>query len=791
MDKNVINVNVVSDLKYTYGEQLDQVIFDLDDQIDKLKSKADTLDLIIAASSGLICGLLDILWVGEFSLEEGRNIASDKVDGIVKKTAKIFGCKDEDIDSCVRFLEKKFPIPSDGNTPNFGGGKQHHLRDFAHHPTIIGLLFSLLTQFTEKSFGTDTAGRFLTVDVLDKSKPFIGKSILSKIINGIIIWFFHLVSDMAGSSGTAGLLGGTGIPGPILSLAKELSVLPFFKDVKIGDNNLSVFLSKLFNGTLLADHDENSKIIKDSVLQMDLRGELGVLIELGKQALPVLANECIVRVFYFIRRFVTEIRNTHISSISELKKIDWSAVKPIGSPTLTRMLTVSSVVFSTVDIGEAIVAKKYWIAINYVGVYRFAIAVGSEMAWGLKRRDVHKIKNIYETIQFNAFNEHDNKEYGRIQADMETDKLGLTLEQTEVLYNIEYYKTLNDIENETTFIGKDGLKELKSAWLAEWKEYMTQGFSGFIGNEEAELHWYTLEELLARISTMNPEKTWYKMVMLEATLFTPYFTLSVEKDKKGKDAPNKKYKLLSMPMMGIKESAGDKYIEDRFSSLYCKEGFIKRLRNCYDKVTKEMKEVLKTTIISISIAAVIIVIVVATAGVLAPKIAVVLVGTKFAGLTGTALTNACLAYLGGGAIAAGGAGMTGGTIAIVGGGAILGLGAGAGAGGITAAVKLGGKKATILQSAKLMVSIREIFLNEEKDIEYSDTVYEQYVNNIISLEKDLVEMKVKADTATQEVKKQMKQDIKNIEESIEAMRIAMKSMNKFIGAYKVGMDQSS
>ena len=90
-----------------------------------------------------------------------------------------------------------------------------------------------------------------------------------------------------------------------------------------------------------------------------------------------------------------------------------------------------------------------------------------------------------------------------------------------------------------------------------------------------------------------------------------------------------------------------------------------------------------------------------------------------------------------------------------------------------------------------MVSIREIFLNEEKDIEYSDTVYEQYVNNIISLEKDLVEMKVKADTATQEVKKQMKQDIKNIEESIEAMRIAMKSMNKFIGAYKVGMDQSS
>ena len=70
---------------------------------------------------------------------------------------------------------------------------------------------------------------------------------------------------MAGSSGTAGTTGGTGIPGPILSLAKELSVLPFFRDLNVGDNTLSVFLSKLFNGTLLAQHDENGKIIKDTV----------------------------------------------------------------------------------------------------------------------------------------------------------------------------------------------------------------------------------------------------------------------------------------------------------------------------------------------------------------------------------------------------------------------------------------------------------------------------------------------------------------------------------------------
>jgi len=34
------------------------------------------------------------------------------------------------------------------NTNDFGGGTVHRLRDFAHHPTIGGLAFSMLTQFT-------------------------------------------------------------------------------------------------------------------------------------------------------------------------------------------------------------------------------------------------------------------------------------------------------------------------------------------------------------------------------------------------------------------------------------------------------------------------------------------------------------------------------------------------------------------------------------------------------------------------------------------------------------------
>ena len=199
-----------------------------------------------------------------------------------------------------------------------------------------------------------------------------------------------------------------------------------------------------------------------------------------------------------------------------------------------------------------------------------------------------------------------------------------------------------------------------------------------------------------------------------------------------------------------------------------------------------MNEVLKTAIKSISITAIVTVVAIATAGAFAPAIAVALVGSNFAGLSGAALTSACLAYLGGGAIAAGGLGMAGGTMAIVGGGAVLGLGVGAGIGGALGATGVLGKKDAILQSAKLMVSVREIFLNDEHDMEYSNTVYEQYVQNITDIEKGLVELRLKANVVDKEERKQITTQIKNTEKAVKAMKIAMKSMNKFNSSFAQG-----
>lgn len=142
-----LQVKVLSDEKYIAARtDFESHIYDLDAQIDMLSNHADKLDYLVAIASGLLCGMMDILLVGEFDLARGRDIADEKVNEFVQKTAEKLGCKDGDIKSSVAFLEKMFPIPSDGNTPDFGGGLQHHLRDFAHHPTMVGLMFSLLTQ---------------------------------------------------------------------------------------------------------------------------------------------------------------------------------------------------------------------------------------------------------------------------------------------------------------------------------------------------------------------------------------------------------------------------------------------------------------------------------------------------------------------------------------------------------------------------------------------------------------------------------------------------------------------
>lgn len=139
-------------------ESLEAQVAKLNNEIDKLTNYADGVDYTVAVASGVIAGMIDIFFVEDFSIEKANEFGDEKVNNFVIKIAQAQGYKGDDLEGAVRFLEKKYPIVADKVTNDLGGGKQHHLRDFSHHPTPIGLMFSLLTQFTHKVYGTDTAG---------------------------------------------------------------------------------------------------------------------------------------------------------------------------------------------------------------------------------------------------------------------------------------------------------------------------------------------------------------------------------------------------------------------------------------------------------------------------------------------------------------------------------------------------------------------------------------------------------------------------------------------------------
>lgn len=336
---------------------------------------ADKLDYQIAFFSGTLTAAIDIFWVGDFSLSNAQSWGRREVSDFVLKVSQSKGYKGTELDEAIRYLEKLYRIPSDRLTNDFGGGLQHHLRDFVHHPTIVGLVMSILSQFTGKGYGTNTNGDFIIKEF--PTDDLIGTTFKEKIFNGIVIWAFHLISDMAGSSQSAGK--GTGIPGPILSYLKEISVLPIVNNitVKYKDDDIafSVLISKLFNSTYFKG------------IRVDLRTELGVTHELSRQSLPVILNDCIVKGFYFIRRLCQEVQEKNVHSLADLKKMNVKNFIPANSRALSRMIMISSVTFNVVEKSAAFTraavknkgvednfVKDFILNINIIGVVHFAVA---------------------------------------------------------------------------------------------------------------------------------------------------------------------------------------------------------------------------------------------------------------------------------------------------------------------------------------------------------------------------------------------------------------------------------
>lgn len=712
--------------------------------------KADRTDYLLAITSGAIAGLIDSFFVGKFSLERANEWGIEKTNKFVKKIAHLNGYEGRNLSGAIAFMERKFAIAADSKTADFGGGLQHHLHDFSHHFSLCGLMCSIYTQFSSKVIGTDTNGKLKIADV-DKSH--IGKNFAEKVLFGIVHWFFHMVSDMAGSKSTAGK--GTGIPGPILSLIKEASVLPCFRDRKIGENEIRVWISKLFNGTLLAKRDKNGKIIEP--VKFDLRSEIGILQEFGRQSVPVLINECLVRGMYFLRRLNIAINEADINSVKDLENIDISELLPFNNRIIRRMVTVSSGTFLAVDSIDAAIKSAiknkginpktfvdFAVNINYVGIGRFVIACKADGS--IVAEDIREEKEKKVEIE---------NEFEKGVANLEC--LSLNYEQLRVLYSLE--KLI--LEDDISITEKDSSKKLKLEWAKAWCDKLIGNLS--IAQSEKD-EFFLSEEELGRCFQDNANRTWVFLVSMEASLFKPYYPIfNDEKDKGLKKLQNK-----------------SKYLNNRFIEIQdrIKKEDIEAFTNIYKKACGTITGTQRNLVIGAVGTTAVVLVSGGLAFTFAPAIATAIIGEGAAGLSGAALTSYSLAAVGGGSLAAGGLGMAGGTAVITGGGAIVGMLSGTGISAVTTMNLLSQDGYVLNECCKLLTFSQVVLRDKIKDYKTIETIYSKVDFRVKTLERVVEEFSKQSDEMDKEQKKEIKTKVKVAKKSIKYLKRCAEALQK-------------
>lgn len=377
-----------------------------DEELEKVRCNVDELDYVVAFSSGIVAGVVDSFLVGEWDFVSAKADANMKINEKVMKFAKKNGYKGERLAGAIKNLEGNNKLLGDddwkGKRINVDA-KSHHLDDLCHHPTLIGLLSCLIREFTRDAAYYNSKGEKHVIPLgVDDNGNLTGETVETKLFAGTVNWCMnvarnwkgHLYSDMAGCKTTAG--GGMGIPGPLMSLFKELSVLPGISDSDwpqklkaaytkgIGDAKGQLdlgWMNVLFDG--------------DVVNRMDLRTEKAVSSLLTKQSLPVLLNAVMVYAFYFFRQFVKNYKEEQEISMAFLKK----CMGANDGATLVRMFTVASGTFSAIDMLDAAVhsglnKKSFILRLNFVGIGAFAISVGTDAGICLRRERLltHKKK---------------------------------------------------------------------------------------------------------------------------------------------------------------------------------------------------------------------------------------------------------------------------------------------------------------------------------------------------------------------------------------------------------------
>lgn len=379
------------------------------------KAQCDAMDYALAAFCGTVAGLVDIFLVGTPEKSMLGQWTDKQVDHFVEKISQKLWDQDEatraaikkmakekklpldkkylllkkhgipynqnvnkrpvGLQQSIQYLEKKFGVNYDAsnwtllNVSNASDldkaaiqsltAKNHHLLSLAHHPDIIGLIFSIIDQFTgETTF--IAGGRFIRLASVSKKNAIDefelrGSNLISKIVCGFVNWIGHCLSDVAGSNTTRADSNkrGMGLPIPGASLFQFLSLTPF----KIGKD-----VAELVNDVFEQGYD--------------MRFGLAL-------SIPVVVNEILVRLCFALKRYFYH----HLplaECIPTNMKIGGMGIR---QPELRRMMFVAHGTMCVWDAGDAVVAYvasngnvlSAALHLNYFAYIRLAQAGLSEL----------------------------------------------------------------------------------------------------------------------------------------------------------------------------------------------------------------------------------------------------------------------------------------------------------------------------------------------------------------------------------------------------------------------------
>lgn len=389
----------------------------LNTEVDRLTNHADGVDYAIAVTCGIFTGMIDAIFVGEWNFEKAKAKSNEEVNRkvitFVKKDPRYtpwcqnmaHGRKQRDpdrLESAIEFLEEHFHLPGDGayQKGKYGiSGKGHRLDDFCHHPTLVGLICCIIVQFTGSTVYSHNTGKVINISVeVNQYGKFVGKNPITKLFSGIVNWFFnvastlnnregHLMSDMATSAG---------IPGPLLSTFKELSALPCFNNANFAENLRKAYQKGIGEGAGQLNLSVFNSLFEGASSKFDKRTEMAIAGELKRQSLPVIINELLVRGGYFIRRFIEQMKGKE-----SILEVDWKVLLPFKNRTIVRMMTIASGTFTAVDMADAAIEtaikkpgtcanpatffSNMILRVNFVGVGRMAISIGTDVGMGVER----------------------------------------------------------------------------------------------------------------------------------------------------------------------------------------------------------------------------------------------------------------------------------------------------------------------------------------------------------------------------------------------------------------------